>query len=72
MPTTSGDSLAALLPEAASRAPSRPALLHEGRRTDYAQLDALAARAAGALRERGVGPGDPEIDRDALRLPQRS
>lgn len=58
MRTTSGDSLAALLPEAAADAPSRPALLHEGRRIDYSELDARAARAAGALREQGVGRGD--------------
>lgn len=51
-------SLGALLAEAAARVPDRPALAADGARISYAELDALAARAAGALRERGAGPGD--------------
>lgn len=47
--------------------PTRPALLWNEERIEYAALDALAARAAGALRERGVGRGD----RVALVLPNR-
>jgi long-chain acyl-CoA synthetase len=50
--------LATLLADAAARAPDRPALVCEGERLTYAELDVLAARAAGALRERGVGRGD--------------
>lgn len=50
--------LATLLTDAAARSPRRPALAVEGRRLSYAQVDELASRAAGALRERGVGPGD--------------
>ena len=59
--------LARLLSETALRAPGRPALAYEGRRLTYAELDALAARAAGALRERGVVAGD----RVAFILPNR-
>ena len=50
--------LATLLADAAARVPGRPALAVEGRRLSYAELDALASRAAGGVRERGVGPGD--------------
>jgi long-chain acyl-CoA synthetase len=50
--------LATLLADAAARFARRPALAVEGRRLSYAELDELASRAAGALRERGVGPGD--------------
>ncbi|HUZ98677.1 MAG TPA: AMP-binding protein [Gaiellaceae bacterium] len=59
--------MATLLAEAAADAPGRPALLHDGQRIVYAELDTLAARSAGALRDRGVGPGD----RVALALPNR-
>jgi long-chain acyl-CoA synthetase len=59
--------LARLLPDTASRLPDRPALLYEGVAQTYAELDALAARAAGALGAHGVGPGD----RVALVLPNR-
>jgi long-chain acyl-CoA synthetase len=59
--------LAALLADAAAAEPHRPALAVEGRRLSYAELDALASRAAGALRERGVGAGDAV----ALVLPNR-
>ena len=47
--------------------PARPALLWNEERIEYAALDSLAARAAGALRERGVRRGD----RVALILPNR-
>ena len=57
--------LGALLTEAATRWASRPALIHDGARIDYAELDAQAARFAGLLRSRGVGAGD----RVALLLP---
>ena len=59
--------LARLLPETARRVPDRPALVHERERITYAELDERAARAAGALRAHGVGPGD----RVALVLPNR-
>ena len=45
--------------------PDRSAILFEGRRLSYGALDDLAGRVAGALQERGVGPGD----RVALHLP---
>jgi long-chain acyl-CoA synthetase len=57
--------LAGLLTDAAARYAARPALIHEGTRIDYTELDALAARFAGLLRARGIGPGD----RVALLLP---
>lgn len=50
--------LGALLADAALRTPDRPALEVEGRRIAYAELDELAARAAGALHAAGVRPGD--------------
>jgi long-chain acyl-CoA synthetase len=50
--------LARLLADAAGRVPERPALRFEGAATTYAELDARAARAAGALRGRGVAAGD--------------
>lgn len=59
--------LARLLPETARRFPDRPALLHDGVHTTYAELDRRAGEAAGALRAHGVGPGD----RVALVLPNR-
>jgi long-chain acyl-CoA synthetase len=57
--------LAALLADAAAAHASRPAILHEGKAVEYAELDALAARTAGLLRARAVGPGD----RVGIRLP---
>ena len=57
--------LGGLLTDAATRWASRPALIFEGARIDYAELDALSARFAGLLRSRGVGRGD----RVALLLP---
>lgn len=50
--------LTRLLADAAARVPGRPALVVDGARTTYAQLDDRAARAAGALRARGISPGD--------------
>ena len=49
----------------AERASESPALLFEGDRVSYGELDRRAAVAAATLRERGVGVGD----RVALRLP---
>ena len=50
--------LARLLEDAAARVPERPALVHDGFTTTYAELDELAARAAGALQKLGVRAGD--------------
>ena len=50
--------LATLLADAAERAPHRPALAFQGARIDYAELGELASRASGALRERGIRPGE--------------
>jgi long-chain acyl-CoA synthetase len=50
--------LAHLLADAASGDGERPALLHDGVRIDYAELEASAARFAGLLRSYGIGPGD--------------
>ncbi|MDX3231462.1 class I adenylate-forming enzyme family protein [Streptomyces sp. ME19-01-6] len=47
-----------LLDAAARRHATRPALTHAGRTWDYARLRAASLRAAGWLRERGVGRGD--------------
>jgi long-chain acyl-CoA synthetase len=57
--------LAHLLADAASGDGERPALLHDGARIDYTQLEASARRFAGLLRSAGIGPGD----RVALLLP---
>jgi long-chain acyl-CoA synthetase len=57
--------LAHLLADAASGDGERPALLHDGARIDYAELEASARRFAGLLRAAGIGPGD----RAALLLP---
>jgi long-chain acyl-CoA synthetase len=57
--------LAHLLADAASGDGERIALLHDGVRIDYAELEASAARFAGLLRSAGIGPGD----RVALLLP---
>lgn len=50
--------LAGLLAETATAHASRPALLDWDARVEYADLEARAARCAGLLRGRGVGPGD--------------
>jgi long-chain acyl-CoA synthetase len=50
--------LAAILADRAATRPDAPALLVDGGTVTYAALDRAAARAAGALRERGVGAGD--------------
>ncbi|MBX3693907.1 MAG: AMP-binding protein [Steroidobacteraceae bacterium] len=47
-----------LLDEAAQRWPDRPALEFYGRRIDYRELHALAARTAAGLQRLGVRPGD--------------
>lgn len=50
--------LARLLPDAAARTPGRPAIRALRGVTTYAELDTRAARAAGALQQRGVRAGD--------------
>jgi long-chain acyl-CoA synthetase len=50
--------LAALLADAAAAHGDGPALAHGGARISYRELDAAAARAAGALSARGVARGD--------------
>ncbi|HOL36433.1 MAG: long-chain-fatty-acid--CoA ligase [Proteobacteria bacterium] len=57
--------LASHLERWAVERPDHPAVLFEGRRTSYAELDAAASRLAHALRAHGVGAGD----RVALYLP---
>lgn len=42
----------------AAARPDADALIFEGRHTSYGELDALAGRAASALRRAGIGPGD--------------
>ncbi len=51
-------SAAELLERSAARLPDKVGLVAQGRRLTWAQLDAMAARAAHALRERGVRRGD--------------
>jgi long-chain acyl-CoA synthetase len=53
------------LERAARHYPDKPAILFEGRRVGYGELDRDASRTAHALAGRGVGPGD----RVALFLP---
>lgn len=57
--------LACVLADAASAHPERPALLFDGERISYGELDRRAAVAAAALEERGVR----KDDRVALKLP---
>jgi long-chain acyl-CoA synthetase len=57
--------LAETLERRALEDPDHPAILFEGRRIGYGELDAQASRIAHALRAHGVGPGD----RVALYLP---
>ncbi len=57
--------LASSLQQWAARAPSKPAILFEGRTITYGQLDADASRLAHAMRANGIGAGD----RVALYLP---
>src|SRR5262245_27729441 len=52
------DNVASWLTAHAARQGERPALADAERRLDYAALEARAARAAGALAARGVGPGE--------------
>ncbi|HEV7723243.1 MAG TPA: AMP-binding protein [Iamia sp.] len=51
-------SVARVLDRALARDPGHEALVTRDRRLTYAELDALAHRAAHALRDLGVGPGD--------------
>ena len=53
-----GLSLASILAESARRYPGRPAIIFDGRRIPFGALWDEARRFAGALRERGIGPGD--------------
>ena len=57
--------LAQVLADGAARHPERTALLFEGSRISYREVNGRAAAAAEALRGDGVGPGD----RVAIRLP---
>ena len=57
--------LAHVLAEGAAHHPERTALLFEGRRISYRELDRRAAVAAAALRARGVEADD----RVAIKLP---
>lgn len=50
--------LSDLLERRAADSPAAPALELEDRSLSYGELDALAARLAGALRQAGIGPGD--------------
>lgn len=52
------DTLGSLLSAQARRHEDRTALFFEGRRFSYRELETAANRAAGALRRRGVKPGD--------------
>ncbi|MFE7718540.1 class I adenylate-forming enzyme family protein [Nocardia rhizosphaerihabitans] len=47
-----------ILPHAARRQPQAIALVAGGRRFTYAGLESMSRRVAGALRNRGIGPGD--------------
>ncbi|GGT00018.1 non-ribosomal peptide synthetase [Streptomyces cinerochromogenes] len=47
-----------LFAEQVARGPGAVAVVHGNRRLTYAELDAVAARVAGRLRGKGVGPGD--------------
>ena len=51
-------SVAAILAETASRKPDRPALHFMGHTLTYGQLWQQTCAYAGALRDRGIGPGD--------------
>jgi long-chain acyl-CoA synthetase len=57
--------LAMMLREAARSAPGKPALLFDGGRLSYLELDAASDRVAVGLRARGLSPGDAV----ALQLP---
>ncbi|MCD6671776.1 MAG: long-chain fatty acid--CoA ligase [Burkholderiaceae bacterium] len=57
--------LATSLQQWAARAPSKPAILFEGRTITYGQLETDASRLANAMRANGIGAGD----RVALYLP---
>ena len=46
------------LEQSAKRTPEKEALICDGQRLSYAQIDAMANRLANALRDRGVGRGD--------------
>src|SRR5690348_2462087 len=50
--------LADLLTTTAATRPGAVAIRRDERELTYAELDAAAARAAGLLRAKGVGPGD--------------
>src|SRR6185369_13770398 len=52
-----GEVLADLFAATARRLPDQTALLHDGRRLSYGELDELAERVAARLSDTGVGPG---------------
>ncbi|WP_372395453.1 Pls/PosA family non-ribosomal peptide synthetase [Azospirillum sp. HJ39] len=57
-PTLLRDELLSDIPQTTAAAhPDRTAIIHEGRRVSYAELDARANRVARGLRARGIGPG---------------
>ena len=58
MPEDDFSTIAALVREHAARQPKHPALILDGRRLDYAALDAEMDRVAAALQRDGVKPGE--------------
>ncbi|WP_042704758.1 AMP-binding protein, partial [Azospirillum sp. B506] len=57
-PSLLRDELLSDIPQATATAhPDRTAIVYEGRRVTYAELDARANRVARGLRARGIGPG---------------
>jgi len=60
-----GLNLATMVHESARSDPDKPALLHDGTRMTYRELDDLSDRAAAGLQAAGIGRGD----RVAVQLP---
>ena len=58
MPQDQNHGLGSWTTRRARMTPGRTALVHDGRATTYAELDARVRRLAAVLRERGVGAGD--------------
>jgi fatty-acyl-CoA synthase len=57
-PIRDGDGFGRWIERHAERSPSRPALLDDERRLDFAALHERILRAAGALRDAGLAPGE--------------